>query len=223
MAKLKLTPARKALAKAVADSDKWDLKSLSEAVGKNHAYIQQYINRGSPMILPEDVRTKLSKLLDIDERVLRDAGAAPAPRTPQGESFELVPIMDISASAGNGSFADGESILGYQPFREQQISRLTNANYDSLAVILVRGDSMEPTLSNQDQVLVDTSVTKISTDGIYIIALEDDLLVKRCKVDLNTRDVLVISDNEKYPMDRVTKRSKLDVKGRVIWIGRALG
>ena len=223
MTRLKLTPAREALAKAVADDDDWNLKSLSKKIGRSHAYLQQYINRGSPVILPEDVREELAKILRLDPDILKDAGPSTAPRSNSKEPYSFVPILDISASAGSGANVDRESILGYQPFREQQIARLTTADINSLAVIIVRGDSMEPTLANQDQILVDTSVKKISRDGIYVLAVDDDLLVKRCKIDLNTRDVLVISDNERYPMDRVTQRSKLDIKGRVIWIGRALG
>lgn len=217
------TPARRALARAISESKSWDLKSLSLEINKNHAYLQQYLSRGAPSVLPEPVVLRLAKLLDMEADSLREKVVSRPKRRVANDPFELVPIMDISAGAGNGSSPDRESVIGYQPFREQQLLRLTNASFESLAVILVRGDSMEPTLSNQDQILVDTTINRITRDGIYIIALEDDLLVKRCKVDLETRDVLVISDNERYPMDRVTKTSKLDIKGRVIWIGRALG
>lgn len=137
--------------------------------------------------------------------------------------FETIPIFDIDASAGNGSFAADGSILGYQPFRVQQLARLTSAPLSRLAVIMVRGDSMDPTLANQDHVLVDTTVSKVGRDGIYILALEDELLVKRCWVDLDTGDIIVKSDNPQYGEQRVTDRERLDIKGRVIWIGRALG
>lgn len=137
--------------------------------------------------------------------------------------FETIPIYDIDASAGDGSFVAEGNILGYQPFRAQQISRLTRADISNLAVIMVRGDSMDPTLANQDHVLVDTTVHRVGRDGIYILALEEELLVKRCWVDLDSGDIIVKSDNPQYGEQRVTDKERLDVKGRVVWIGRALG
>jgi len=117
---------------------------------------------------------------------------------------------------------DGEPI-GYQPYRQQELSRITRTAEDNLAVIRVAGDSMEPTLANADQVLVDRSVRKVGRDGIYIIALEDDLLVKRCQVDLQTRHIIVKSDNPAYETMTVTDAERVEVLGRVIWIGRVLG
>ena len=64
---------------------------------------------------------------------------------------------------------------------------------------------------------------KVGRDGIYILALDEDLLVKRCQVDLQSGAVIVISDNQAYETVRVTERERLNVLGRVIWIGRALG
>lgn len=61
---------------------KLNLKSLSLALGRNPAYLQQFINRGSPRILPENLRHRLSAMLDIDERHLRQdndqTGISPA-------------------------------------------------------------------------------------------------------------------------------------------------
>ncbi len=46
------------------------LLSLSVALGKNEAYLQQFIKRGTPKRLPEEERLKLAQLLWIDERLL---------------------------------------------------------------------------------------------------------------------------------------------------------
>lgn len=139
------------------------------------------------------------------------------------EVITTIPIYDIRASAGPGSLAEDGEPIGYQPYRQQEISRLTRTNEEYLAVIRVAGDSMEPTLANADQVLVDRSVRKVGRDGIYILALDEDLLVKRCQVDLQTRNIIVKSDNPAYDTLTVTDAERIDVLGRVIWIGRALG
>ena len=150
---------------------------------------------------------------------------APAPEiiVEKAEEFATIPIYDIRASAGPGAMAEDGEPIGYQPYRQQELDRLTRTAEDNLAVIRVAGDSMEPALSNADQVLVDRSVRKVGRDGIYIIALEDDLLVKRCQVDLQTRHIIVKSDNPAYETMTVTDAERVEVLGRVIWIGRALG
>ena len=42
------------------------LSEVSKAIGRNHAYLQQYMQRGSPRILPEEVRIKLGEYLGVD-------------------------------------------------------------------------------------------------------------------------------------------------------------
>ena len=54
------------------------LKSASEKLGRNHAYLQQFVQRGTPARLPEDVRRDLAALLGVEEDALR--GEAPARR-----------------------------------------------------------------------------------------------------------------------------------------------
>lgn len=203
------------------------LKEMSEAAGKNHAYLQQFVTRDSPRDLPEDVRAVVASMLGIDEQILAPAGrmlARPEVKYARpGEAFEAIPIFDIRASAGPGSFAEDGEPIGWQPYRAQELARLSHAETSQLAVIRVSGDSMEPMLNNADQVLVDRTVRRVGRDGIYIIDLDGDLLVKRCQVDLETRHIIVKSDNPAYETMRVTDTSRINVLGRVIWIGRALG
>ena len=58
------------------------LKSASMKLGKNHAYLQQFIHRGVPARLPEDTRRALARLLGVEEARLRGmpAGALAEPR-----------------------------------------------------------------------------------------------------------------------------------------------
>lgn len=139
------------------------------------------------------------------------------------DSVLSVPIYDIRASAGAGALVEDGEPTGYQPYREQELHRLTKADTANLAVIQVAGDSMWETLHDGDKVLVDRTVDRIVRDGIYILAFEGELLVKRCQRDLENGHVIVKSDNPAYDTFRITNGDRLDVIGRVIWIGRALG
>ena len=48
-----------------------DLGPLSKALGKNPAYLHQYIFRGIPRVLPEELRHKLAELIKVQEEGLK--------------------------------------------------------------------------------------------------------------------------------------------------------
>jgi len=83
------------------------LKSASEKLGRNHAYLQQFVQRGTPARLPEDVRRDLAALLGVAEDTLR--GEAPprrhqAHREPRmaglGEPTRTEPLPPRNAAVG---------------------------------------------------------------------------------------------------------------------------
>lgn len=48
-----------------------NLAEISRSLGLNHAYMQQFIKRGTPRRLPEDIRIELARMLDLDETALK--------------------------------------------------------------------------------------------------------------------------------------------------------
>src|SRR5580658_5883531 len=50
------------------------LSELSLRAGKNHAYFQQFIKRGIPDRLPEEVRGLVARILRVDEAQLKMVG-----------------------------------------------------------------------------------------------------------------------------------------------------
>lgn len=49
-----------------------NMATVSRHAGKNHAYISQFME-GTPRKLPEDVREKVARFLEIDESMLKDS------------------------------------------------------------------------------------------------------------------------------------------------------
>lgn len=159
-------------------------------------------------------------LLKVIEAIdLLNQGSA-TPDTTIGDPTLSVPIYDIRASAGMGALVEDGEPTGYQPYREAELFRY---NVDDLAVIQVGGDSMWETLHDGDKVLVNRAEQRIVKSGIYILGYEGTLLVKRCQRNLETGAVIVQSDNEDYETFTVSDPDVLEVFGRVVWIGRALG
>lgn len=235
-----IDPVRKILP-MLAEQRGMSLRELSMAIGKNEAYLSQFLDakKASPKKLPEDVRERLAEKLGVPDDVLR-MGATKAMRAIQGgkdarvvehdgsltiagEAYLKIPVYDIRASAGAGALVEDGEPTAQQVFREQFLRRITRAKVASLSVIQVAGDSMWETLHDGDAVLVDRSIRRIVKDGIYILQFEGELLVKRCQRDLADGSVIVKSDNPRYEPFRVTEVDRLDVLGRVIWIGRVLG
>jgi len=44
----------------------YNLRNLSRNINKNDAYLQQYLYRGTPKVLPEEYRLMLAKILDVN-------------------------------------------------------------------------------------------------------------------------------------------------------------
>lgn len=139
------------------------------------------------------------------------------------ERYVSVAVFDIDAAAGAGAIAEDEAALGYKLFEADLIRSLTRTPPGRLAVIRVRGDSMQETLFNGDHVLVDLEQRHLAREGIYVISVEDRLQVKRIAMHPKTKLLTVRSDNPKYPSYDDLTADDLSVVGRVIWLGRSVG
>ena len=63
---------------------------MSEAVGMNETFIHQFIKKGTPKYLSEEVRHKLAKVIGVSEELLR------------GRDLHVQPIETTPAANGNG-------------------------------------------------------------------------------------------------------------------------
>jgi SOS-response transcriptional repressor LexA len=193
-----------------------DFATLSRIVGRNSAYIQQFIRRGTPRRLPEQERRLIARHFDVSERLLGgevDGSAL--------SGFVPVPMLDLQVSAGTGRLADEEEVAALIAFDPAWLRRFTPAGSDELGLVQVQGDSMAPTLLPGDDILVDRSDTADRLrDGIYVLRVEDSLLVKRLTLHPVRRRVTVQSDNPAYADWPDLALDEITPVGRVIWAGR---
>ena len=198
-----------------------DYAQLSARIGRNPAYIQQYIKRGSPRRLAEEDRARIAAYLGVSEAIL----GGPAPRTTvasrvRGSGMILVPKLAVGASAGAGASIDGEPIEGELAFDPRWLRDL-GADPRALSIIRVEGDSMAPTLSDGDDILVDGSdAAGRLRDGIYVLRMDDGLMVKRVARAPGQGRLSVISDNPQYPSWIDLPMSDVRRVGRGVWTGR---
>ncbi|WP_265562132.1 S24 family peptidase [Sphingomicrobium arenosum] len=197
-----------------------DYATLSRLIGRNPAYIQQYIRRGTPRTLAERDRVAIADYFDIDETEL----GAPARAQVGPGALLRVARLPIRAAAGSGAINEERSSGASFGFDRHWLRQLTGARPEELAVIQVEGDSMAPTLAAGDEILVDRSDGAARLrDGIYVLRKDDALMVKRLALHPMGRSVTIQSDNPAYIDHPGCSLGEIDLVGRVLWTARRLG
>lgn len=229
-----LDPIRRRLLELLEENDT-DLKNVSLALKRNAAYLHQFVYRGTPKVLPEDVRAGLSRILGVPEPELKHGTAlSPIPsgehaeeplrrRRPAG--FREVPEIDVKASAGGGSNPDDweERTIDVWLFPDPVIRHEFRTKPNGLCMLTIHGDSMEPMLSSGDRILIDKSQQAPVPPGIFVIWDGMGLVAKRLEhvPNSNPPKLIIKSVNPAY---QDYERSVDDVRiiGRVIWSAKRL-
>ena len=186
-------------------------------LGRNAAYIQQYVRRGVPKRLKEEERRRLARYFSIPESML--GGPAEPPYDPNG--LVSVHRHPVSVSAGPGAFVGDELGKPYFAFDERWLKSFTATPSDKLSIVRVEGDSMSPTLNAGDDILVDLGdCNERLRDGIYVLRADDALVVKRLALNPMGRRITVQSDNPAYPDWPDCGIDEINCIGRVIWASR---
>jgi hypothetical protein len=192
-----------------------DYVTLSRLLDRNAAYVQQYIKRGSPRQLPEKERGILARYFGVDERALG------APDRPKDGGLRLVPKLAVGASAGAGALTEAEGFAGKVGFDEKWLRKL-GVDPAQVSLIRVEGDSMQPTLNDGDDIMVDKAAAlKPLKSGVHVLRMDDVLMVKRLAAGKGGK-LSVLSDNPAYPDWRDLDAGAVSVIGRVVWVGRRL-
>ena len=191
------------------------LSGLSELIGRNSTYLQQFIRKGSPRKLEENDRRTLARFFGIDESELgapEDISPTMQAKPPRSDWID-VPRLALGASAGPGLLAGEELPIGAFRFGARWL-REQGLDPAQLSAIRVQGDSMEATLRDGDEILVDRT-PRPRRDGIHVVRAGDALLVKR--LDTGRPGVIaLVSDNPAYRTLEL-KPEEVEVIGRVVW------
>jgi len=138
-----------------------------------------------------------------------------------GEEYGVLPRLEVVIAAGDGTVQEQEIITHSLLFRMAWLRSVTNAPLENLVIVEIDGDSMDPTFRTGDHALVDRSqILPSQKDGLYVLWRDGGAQVKRVSVSWRTGLYTIKSDNPEYPTDTEVKPDKLDIRGRVIWIGR---
>lgn len=190
------------------------LSALSGLLGRNPSYLQQFVRKGSPRKLEETDRATLARFFGVSEEELGAPEEISLSRSGNsGPDWIDVPRLELGVSAGPGALDPGEQAMGALRFSRWWL-RQRGLDPALLSTVEVIGDSMEPTLRDGDEILVER-VSGQPRDGVHVVRLEGALLVKRLDTGRPGRLVL-ISDNRAYPPVEI-EAAQAQVIGRAVW------
>jgi len=206
------------------------LKEASRAIGRNDAYLQQFIHRLSPRKLPEDVRHQLANYLGIDQQQLvgtptDDTRAVSSIHgaSPHAAHVCAVPFLHspddkaVEGTANGGTSFTADRWI----FPQQWVKRLGCHDLTALRLISISGDSMAPRLEADDIVMLDRSQAQPSPPGLFIINDGIGLIAKQIELIPNTLPPMLQVKSENPAYKSYQRRiDEVKIIGRVVWFAR---
>lgn len=118
-----------------------------------------------------------------------------------------------------GSFQpdEGDPRLGDVAFSVPFMRRRFGGRH-GYEMLYMRGDSMEPTLSEEDEIIIDTNIRRVDVSGIYAISIGDAIMIQRVQRNLDG-SLIVMSDNQRYKPTTLARSEvgTLQIVGRMVW------
>jgi len=143
--------------------------------------------------------------------------------TPKNQEFPLksndevvmLPVLDQKVSAGYGAIMIEDQFSGHHvPVLRRLVSQY---DLSTLKAVEVRGDSMTGVnMFNGDIVIF--AAGYVSMDGIYVLTLNGDVLVKRIEFDSVNKTIKISSENPRYPDVGVLPKNyeNVEIHGKVV-------
>ncbi|MEZ8409559.1 S24 family peptidase [Vibrio splendidus] len=171
------------------------MKELSEVLGVARGTIQNWRARGK---IPERIFLKAQQIADGSVNPALVSNVSKIMPVSEFKAWSELPVYDVHAAAGAGTLVHSEFQLDTLMVPTNLLSEFDLCE-KSASIIYVDGDSMEPTLSDKDRLLVDTrELQHPVSNGVYVIRIDDAVYVKRLKWNIEKGIYLVVSDNQGY-------------------------
>lgn len=177
----------------------------------------------------EGLAEEIDEFREQDREMSRSVGLVGGSIRMRTKIRNSIPEIDVLLGAGEGAVGDvvtlpigdetysGHPVLAEWLIPESYISHELHIKRASSLVMKVVGDSMLPTYSPGDRVIVDLLQTSMTVDGVYVISDGDSPpQIKRLQRVLFSTpvEVDVVSDNPSHKVQRV-EMERLRVIGRV--------
>ena len=180
-----------------------NLRNLSRSLGRNDAYLQQYIKRGSPNYLPEEERNELSRILNINSEDL----------TP--------PWLNIKKTRSKNIFKIKKLHKNKISYIELPQQLLNNIKFSDESNLFFYEFNLNKNTENKKiiRVVVDTGVNEYEDNNDYILDDNNNLFLAEIKLEKNAleseKKLIVKPLEEKFSPFRIDFK-KLNFFGKVL-------
>jgi phage repressor protein C with HTH and peptisase S24 domain len=137
--------------------------------------------------------------------------------------FSLIPGYNVQVSAGWGSEGSDEAEPSrHLAFRKRWLKWRGFSEKD-LVIVWAKGDSMEPVISNNNTLVINTAQKQLTDGNIFVLRNDNQLWVKR--VQVRPGSWVLLSDNSNYPPFEVPmdEQNNFEVVGQVVHISKDVG
>ena len=189
---------REKLKVIISKNTKYNLRELSRFLNKNDAYLQQYLYRGTPKILLEEHRYKLSNILEINIDEL-------SPEWIKNYSSKVEQISIQNIEKNNLSKTQNIS------FSKHLLNDLDLSKLESILFFQITTDQC--TVTN----IVDVNISSYDRPGLYL--LNDNNIYFLAYLDVSERDNKKISVKpylQTFSPFHIVKNA-LSISARVLW------
>lgn len=190
--------------------------AVSKLLGRNAAYVQQFIKRGTPQKLDERDRAILAQRFNVTEAAL----GAPALEGKVTSPAVALPVMDFLNVSERSYQSDSAAGFDMMMFDRRWLNSLSSARTSQLVILLAFGNNMHPTISSGDVLLVDRSELSPSRSGIYVTRYASTYSISRIIVNPTIDSLDIAHDTKAYPVVTGLCRSEVDTWGKVLWVSR---
>ena len=201
------------------------MKSASVAIGRNQAYLYQYLSRGLPKVLKHRDAEALARLLNCNVEAIRHRSGRPAASDPgvlappDGARVYAVPELAVEAGAGLTVLNDDYPVSTHRWYVPEAAMRESGSvNGAELRIVRVRGDSMEPVLNDGDRLLIDTARRVPETGELFVLWDGNGLVAKRVEYVAGSKPpkLRLLSANPGYA-PYTCAVADAHVVGRAVW------
>lgn len=194
----------------------YDQYSAAEKLGISQPRLNQWLNdKRTPSI--ESIK-KFCTIFNIPlDELLNYEKKGKALQTLEPDNIVKIDVLDVVACCGNGVENFSENIIGQHMMTLTALRELTSAAPENIKIIRAIGDSMTPTIRPGEMLWIDVSYTSPSSDGLYLIRIGKELLVRRIQLNPFDGSAVIKADNEAYRAFPAEKFEDVPVLGRVIY------
>lgn len=178
------------------------LDQVAKRLGTTAATVSRWEREPQRVTVP--ILYNLAGVLQVSPQELLNRVAPPGLRS----KGEVVMVKGLHQAEKNN------------PFDADYIGGVTERDAEELAIMIVEGDAMEPTLRDGDQALVDLTHTEIDRAGMFVFQHGEKAAVRRAIPQVGTAQAIVKADNPAYGAGSLVEVASVTAIGRVVWVGR---